>query len=119
MHYYRKDLLQKARENRKNMPPVEVLLWNRLRNNQIGFRIRRQMPIGTYIADFACKSPKLIIEIDGSSHDEKQHYDRIRDAYMIGEGYKVLHFTDQEVVEDIDSVLEAIYQTLTELKNIT
>ena len=112
MIHYRKDLLQKARNNRKNMAPAEVVLRSQIRNNQFAFSFRRQTPIGNYIVDFECRSAKLIIEVDGDSHYGKEEYDSKRDDFLIGLGFKVMHFTDQEVLQDIDSVLEAIYEQL-------
>lgn len=59
-----------ARSMRRDPTPAEALLWVRLRHNQLGVRFRRQEPIGPYIVDFACAAARLIIELDGDSHDE-------------------------------------------------
>ena len=113
---YRKDLLEKSRENKKNMPPAEVLLWTKIRNKQLGVSFRRQMPIGNYIADFACKSPKIIVEVDGESHIGKEVYDSQRDEFLESKGFKILHFTDTEVLRNNDTVLEMIFETIENLK---
>lgn len=113
---YRKDLLEKSRENKKNMPPAEVLLWTKIRNKQLGVSFRRQMPIGNYIADFACKSPKIIVEVDGESHIGKEEYDAKRDSFLTSKGFHLIHVTDTEVLRDIDAVLNLIFDTIQQLK---
>ena len=80
----------------------------------------RQRPIGDYIVDFYAPKAKLVIEVDGSQHREKNMYqrDRLRDDYMKSLGLRVLRFNSNEVLERTDSVVEAIYQTMVRLLNL-
>jgi very-short-patch-repair endonuclease len=75
---------------------------------------RRQTPIGPYIADFACLRARLLIELDGPPHsfEEKQQKDRLRDAWLQKEGYRVLRFWNQDVFDNVDSILDTIYAAL-------
>jgi len=75
-----------------------------------GVGIRRQTPIGNYVADFVCFSSKLIIELDGESHDfeERQKSDQRRDAFFAAEGFQVLRFTNEQVMSNLEGVVEAI-----------
>jgi very-short-patch-repair endonuclease len=96
---------------RKNETVAEKLLWQRLRKNQIcGLRFKRQHPIAYYVADFYCHKTRLVIELDGGyhKHDVQKLYDKIRTQVMEEFGLRVLRFSDTEIFEDIDTVLEAI-----------
>ncbi len=105
--------LQKAQALRHNQTDAEGLLWHYLRNKQLdGHKFRRQQPIGPYIADFACLSQKLLIELDGSQHATRQDYDEKRDALLREKGYRVLRFWNNEVFENCFGVLESIYAVL-------
>jgi very-short-patch-repair endonuclease len=90
------------------MTDAEVILWSRLRRHTVcGKRFRRQHPIGPYVADFACVSAWLVIEVDGgthSSHEEMGH-DRIRDAYLRSRGWRVLRVTNDDVYKHLETVL--------------
>jgi len=100
---------QLARTLRKQQTDAEKLLWSQLRNRQLeGCKFRRQQPIGPYIADFLSLEPKLIIELDGGQHTEQQDEDSKRTRYLQVLGYRVLRFWNQEVLNDLDAVLEAI-----------
>jgi len=102
-----------ARALRRDMTEAERTLWRRLRRQQfMDARFRRQVPIGPYIADFACLKARLIIEIDGSQHVEAAAYDARRDAFLKREGFKVLRFWNNDVVARADSVMEAIFVAL-------
>ena len=72
-----------------------------------GLKFRRQVPLGSYIADFACFDPKLIIECDGGQHADSA-YDERRDAWFSEQGFRVLRFWNGHVADDIESVVEAI-----------
>ena len=97
------------------MTGVELLLWSRLRRRQLeGHRFRRQAPIGPYIADFACFQARLLIEIDGPSHDDRVEYDRRRTAWLVRGGFRVLRFAADDVLSRLDEVLEAILWELTD-----
>jgi very-short-patch-repair endonuclease len=111
----RKFRLATARRLRDNETSAESQLWRALnRVPLLKTHFRRQAPIGPYIADFACLSARLLIELDGPSHSfaEKQQKDRRRDAWLQKEGYRVLRFWNQDVFDHVDSVLDTIYAAL-------
>lgn len=98
---------------RKSSTPQEVILWSRLRRNQLGYKFRRQHSIGKYIVDFYCAKKKLVIEIDGSQHIEKQkEYDEQRDVYLKDLGFDVLRFWDNEINNNLDGALVKIMEYL-------
>ena len=87
----------------------ELRLWRILRDRRLsGFKFRRQVPVGPYIVDFLCVGAKLIVEADGSQHAESLR-DNIRDAYLANQGWKVLRFWNNEVLQNREGVLETIY----------
>lgn len=100
-----KDLRQKLRNNRSYS---EKLLWMKIRNNQIGFKFRRQHGIGQYIVDFYCSEIKLIIEIDGATHstDEELLQDDIRESFFRSLGLNVKRYYNKDVKKNMNSVLE-------------
>ena len=92
------------------MTVAEKKVWNQLRQRQLGgLRFRRQVPFGNYIVDFACFEPKIIIELDGSQHAQQIHYDGERTKYLEMLGYTVLRFWNNEVISEIDTVLQTIW----------
>jgi very-short-patch-repair endonuclease len=96
-----------ARSMRRAMTEAELKLWNELRAHRLmGMGFRRQVPIGSYIADFVCPEHGLIVEVDGSQHgaDEQAIYDEQRTAYLKGRGWTVLRFWNDDVLRDIDGV---------------
>ncbi|HSI90736.1 MAG TPA: endonuclease domain-containing protein, partial [Adhaeribacter sp.] len=98
----------------KNQTPAEDLLWQFLRKEQLQERkFRRQHSIENYIVDFYCASEKLIIEIDGTQHQNGEIYfnDGVRDARLQQLNYRVLRFTNQQVFNDIEAVLNQITST--------
>jgi len=99
---------------RSDQTPQEILLWSRLRHKQLGFRFRRQHSIGGYIVDFYCPAKDLVIEIDGSQHFGKdaKEYDDIRSLYFEGVNLKILRFTNREIDNNIDSVVNKIISQL-------
>ena len=102
-----------ARELRKNMTNAERLLWQRLRNRQLAeVKFRRQAPIGRYIVDFASFEKKLIIELDGGQHTLQRDDDSTRTKWLESEGFRVLRFWNYQVFEDLDTVLEVIWNAL-------
>ncbi|MEK6714170.1 MAG: DUF559 domain-containing protein [Nitrospirota bacterium] len=112
---YNKGLKHYSRELRKNSTDAEKLLWGKLRGRQLKeSQFYRQKIIGNYIVDFYCPKATLIIELDGGQHytAEGTVKDMIRDEYMAGVGIKVLRFSDREVFEDIQGVLEKIWNNL-------
>ena len=93
------------------MTKAEWFVWSRLRGRQVaGYKFRRQVPIGPYIADFACLSARLVIEVDGEGHDEES--DRRRDACIEAHGYGVLRIPIQSVDESIEDGMDGIYLAL-------
>ncbi len=97
------------------MTDAERLLWSRIRRKQLkGYQFYRQKIIGNYIVDFYCPKTRLIIELDGGQHysEEGRKRDKKRDAYLKNIGLKVLRFSDREVFENLNGVLEKIYEDL-------
>lgn len=105
-----KKIQQRARELRKEMTPAEKKLWQVLRGNQPdGLYFRRQHAVGAYILDFVCIQEKLVIEIDGGSHLGQEKYDEERSRWLEEEkGYRVIRFTNADVLKNIHEVVEAI-----------
>lgn len=108
MFFYDKNLIHLARANRKAGNLAEALLWDELKKSKLGVSFVRQQTIGNYIADFYCREKKLVVEIDGSSHDDKYEYDKARDEYMKKLGMRVLRISDKDVKHDMSNVLEWI-----------
>src|SRR5579863_7772483 len=105
----------RAKQLRRTMTRAETLLWRYLKANRIdGLGFHRQVPFQGYIADFVCFAGKLVIELDGESHDfvERQNADRKRDAFFAEQGFQVLRFTNKQVTSNLEGVIEAIRQTL-------
>ncbi len=107
--------IQLARVFRVRQTDAERTLWNELRNLQLdGIKFRRQHPIGNYIVDFVSLDKKLIIEIDGSQHDEEKakEKDEQRTKWLEGEGYSVLRFWNNDVLANIEGVFALIQEAL-------
>ena len=103
----------RARSLRKNMTDVERLLWQRLRDRQLGgFKFRRQHPIGPFFIDFVCLEKKLVVEVDGGQHAKNVEVDVKRSYYLKERGYRVLRFWNNEVLEESESVLSVILSSL-------
>jgi very-short-patch-repair endonuclease len=101
----------RARDMRRNATAAESRLWQTLRNRQIeGRKFVRQAPVGPFFADFLCRELKLIIEIDGITHQapEEQAYDRRRTEELAKLGYRVIRFTNADILESIDHTIELI-----------
>jgi len=113
-------IFERAKNLRKNMTPAEKVLWQYLRNHQInGFYFRRQHPIKRFIADFYCSKADLIIEVDGGIHNNPEVYehDLNRTAELEKLGIKVIRFTNEEIFNDIDGVLEKIKSYLPDISD--
>jgi very-short-patch-repair endonuclease len=102
-------LLRFAREMRGDPTPSEERIWRELRAGRFGAKFRRQEPIGPFIADFACRRLRLIVELDGESHTDERRDSR-RDAALAALGWKVIHYDDAEVYEDLEAVLEDLWR---------
>jgi very-short-patch-repair endonuclease len=108
---------RRAKELRKAMPLAEQILWNALRVNtkKLKLRFRHQHPIHPYIVDFICIKLKLIIEVDGMSHDMRVEYDEKRDRFLKNAGYEVMHFTNEDVYDRCGGVIETIFERIKKL----
>jgi leucyl-tRNA synthetase len=108
-------LIEAAREMRQHPTGAEAVLWEKLRRKQLGgFRFRRQHIINTFIVDFYCSEAKLVIEIDGGIHKAQADYDQYREDVLSAMGYKVLRFTNEEVMGEMSKVLGEIKKNLCE-----
>ena len=92
---------------RSDPTATEAILWEELRARQLGPKFRRQVPIGPFIADFVCAESRLVIEIDGESHDDAVR-DRTRDRWFLNAGWTVLRVDDADVLARLDHVLDLI-----------
>ena len=103
------NLTKLSKELRKNSTDVERVLWQKLRARQFyGIKFRRQQPIGNFIVDFVSFEKNLIIELDGGQHAENKQKDLKRDRILSNEGFNVLRFWNNEIMEYLDGVLERI-----------
>ncbi len=112
---YNRNLKVFSQQLRNNMTDAERLVWSRIRGKQLnGLQFYRQKPIGDFIADFYCPKAKLVIELDGGQHyiQEGQEKDRIRDEYMKSQGITVLRFSDRDVFERLDGIIQKIWSCL-------
>ncbi len=105
-------LKQFGRDNRKNPTDEEDIIWQEVRNSNLGHKVRRQHAIGLFIADFVCLDRRLVIEIDGEYHLNNKEYDDARTAFLQGEGFDVIRFTNNEIKTNLQSVLARIKSTL-------
>ena len=104
-------------QNRKNSTPAETILWECLRNKNLKYKFRRQHIIDVFIADFVCIEKKLVIEVDGGYHNtpEQKEADELRTQILNEIGFKVIRFTNEEVIANTDKVLEKISEILESL----
>jgi len=111
-------IFEQAKILRNNMTKAEKLLWERLNRKQLrGFKFRRQHPIADFITDFYCHAKKLVIELDGEIHNtsEQKEYDQERTNQLEEFGIKVIRFSNEEILNDIDKVFEIIKRYLVNL----
>jgi very-short-patch-repair endonuclease len=104
-----------ARRLRSKTTDPEIVLWKRLRIIETkGTHFRRQVPIGPYVADFACMAARLVIELDGSQHatDLKRAKDRQRTEWFESQGYRVIRFWNNDLSINMDGVLDTVYAAL-------
>ena len=107
-----KRLTPVARKLRREATDVETVLWQRLRARQIeGAKFAPQFPIGRYVADFACREARLVVELDGGQHSESGT-DAARTMLIEAYGFTVLRFWNNDVLQNLDGVLEEIARTL-------
>ena len=105
-------LKQNARENRKDSTEAEKILWECVRDSRLGYKIRRQHAIDQFITDFVCLDKKLIIEVDGEIHLEQKDYDEGRTCLLEEIGYRLIRFTNAEVISKTDWVCQKIVESL-------
>ncbi len=105
----------RARQLRNNPIDAERVLWKHLRHRQLdGYKFRRQQPLGSYIADFVCLEARLIVEVDGGQHVSQMVYDSERTAWLESQNFRVLRFWNDEVLQQIESVVAVILKALNE-----
>jgi very-short-patch-repair endonuclease len=111
----RKPAVYAARKLRRQMSPPEVLLWDQLRGSKLGFKVRRQHPIGPYVADFFVRGAGFVIEIDGGAHDfgDRPERDEKRERYITERGYRVVRLGAGDVMKNLDGVLKFIVEQVT------
>ena len=103
-------LLRRARAMRHEAAPAEQVLWWCLRDRRLnGFKFRRQFAVLNYVADFYCAECRLIVELDGDSHDGREKYDSRRTQDITDQGLRVIRFLNTDVFENLDGVLDAIF----------
>lgn len=102
-----------SRSLRREMTDAEQLLWRHLRMQQIGgCKFRRQHPLGRYILDFVCLEAALVVEVDGGQHAENEEQDLLRTMFLSQQGLHVLRFWNNDVLKDIESVKQVIWNAL-------
>jgi very-short-patch-repair endonuclease len=102
-----------ARQLRHQMTDAEHLLWRHLRSRRLaGYKFRRQVPVGNYIADFLSYESRMIIEVDGGQHAVRKEYDTRRDNWLREQGFRILRLPDNVVLKQRQVALEAIWQEL-------
>ena len=111
----KEQLIKFAKSMRRQPTNAEALIWAALRGARMqGFKFKRQQPIGPYIVDFVCFEYGLIIEIDGGQHAEDVSADQHRSNWLQSQGFRILRFWNNEVIERRDDVLESIIRALRE-----
>ena len=106
-------MLHNAKALRRNQTEAEQRLWYHLRAHRfMGIKFKRQKPLGHFIVDFVCMERWLIIELDGGQHSEEVAYDQRRDAWLHSQGFRILRFWNNDVMQQLERVLEQIRITL-------
>jgi very-short-patch-repair endonuclease len=107
--------IERARELRRNQTDAETFFWAIVRNRALGgFKFRRQKIVGSYILDFYCHERKLAVEFDGGGHVQpnQKKYDAVRDAYLEGQGICVRRYWNNQLFEELEAVLEDVWEAL-------
>lgn len=115
-HSYNKKLKPLACQLRNDSTPGEIKLWSEVLRAQsfYGYQFNRQFIIGSYIVDFVCRKLKLIVELDGRSHQFKTRQDALRDQYLQDLGYKVVRIVESEVMHNLNNVVRTLESYLPE-----
>jgi cyclase len=115
--FYKADplLFERAKYLRNHLTNAEMKLWGYLRTRPMGYKFRRQHPIGIYVVDFYCHNLKLVIEADGSIHDKQEvkEADRERQISLEQDGLQVIRFTNDDILKNTEQVIEKINTILT------
>src|SRR4051812_11128106 len=112
MPQFRPRATKRAQQLRNNATEAERRLWLHLSRRQLdGYKFSRQMPVGSFVCDFLCRETKLIVEVDGGQHSQSQRDER-RTAFLEEQGYRVIRFWNNEVLENLEGVLDAIGEAL-------
>lgn len=102
-----------AREKRHDPTPAEEILWERLRREQVkGTHFRRQHVVERFIVDFYCSQARLVVEVDGPVHDYTPEEDAIRQEYLESLGLRIVRFTNEQVLQEADTVINLIAEAL-------
>ena len=111
--------LKRAKELRQNMTPAEKILWQHLRAKRFNnLKFRRQQILEGFIVDFYCHSLGLIIEVDGKIHNKQKEYDRDRDKILSANNLHILRFTNEQVRENIEAVLNTIIEKIEDIEDL-
>lgn len=108
----RRSIFQNAYNLRQNMTEAEKYLWSRLNKRQLGVRFKAQHPISIFIVDFYCHQCKLVVEVDGEIHLSRKEYDEGRTAELKRFDLKIIRFSNQEVMNNIEWVIDEINKCL-------
>ena len=110
----------RARDLRNNATDAERLLWHQLSSKKVaGTRFNRQVPVGPFICDFIARSIKLVIEVDGGQHDWNAEADQRRSKFLEAQGYKVIRFWNNDVIERIEGVVQEIERVIADMPSNT
>ncbi len=113
---YSSTSLENAKNLRSNQTDCENIIWQNLRAKRLNnIKFRRQVPIGKYIVDFINLDKKLVIELDGSQHLDAIQYDNNRTEYLTNSGYKVVRFNNNDIINNLESVLNKIVEEYNKL----
>jgi very-short-patch-repair endonuclease len=109
-------LITHAKQMRREMTEPEIRIWLKLRAKRYGeVKFRKQKVVGRYIVDFSSNKPKLVIEIDGDTHAGREVYDAIRTQFLEEQGYRVIRFSNRDVMENLEGVLETLAAVVVEM----
>jgi very-short-patch-repair endonuclease len=103
--------VESSKQLRREMTPAEKILWKEVKANKLnGLHFRRQQIVHGYFADFYCHQHELIVEVDGEIHKLQTEYDAKREEYLIGLGFRIIRFTNEEIAKNLNGVLQKIVE---------
>ena len=110
------EMYERAKSLRREMTPTEKVLWKEMKTNKLGgLHFRRQQIIDGLIVDFYCHQFALIVEVDGGIHKLQKETDTERESYLIERGFRIIRFTNQEILTDLSTVLKKIVESCSPL----